>query len=309
MKGERGFALVITLIVTALLVALLVEFVSEVYVDASHSHNFVASQQAGILAESGVAGGIQILAMSALIRRAQNQTTSSLTEQWAQPLFYDAGVGQVNITIEEENGKFDLNAATSPNGATRTDFYGLTAQRLLTTLQLPSTLYDTLSDWMSTGDSPRPNGAKNNYYSTLTPSYQTHNQKLSTFEELALVKGYTPQIMALLRSCATVYPLTGISAPININTAPKSVLLALDPAMTNKLADEIIAQRAIKPLASLNDLADLGKLVQLTGNVVFIGSIYRIHAEGKVGECVSVAEAVVTNVSQQKPSILYWREY
>ena len=309
MKGERGFALVITLIVTALLVALLVEFVSEVYVDASHSHNFVASQQAGILAESGIAGGIKILAMSALVRHAQNQTASSLSEQWAQPFFYDAGVGTVAITIEEESGKLDLNAVTSPNGTTLANFYGQTARLLLTTLQLSPNLYDTLSDWVGDGDSPRPNGAKNNYYSTLTPPYQTHNQKLNTFEELALVKGYTPQVLTLLRSCTTVYPLSGISAPININTAPRELLLALDPKMTNRLVDEIIAQRKVKPITSLNDLADLGNLVQLNGNVVFLGSIYRIHAEGKVGESVSVAEAVVTNVEQQKPTVLYWREY
>ena len=83
MKGERGFALVITLIVTALLVALLVEFVNEVYVDTSHSHNFVASQQASILAESGIDGGKQLLQFASVLRMGANY--SSLTEVWAQP--------------------------------------------------------------------------------------------------------------------------------------------------------------------------------------------------------------------------------
>ena len=309
MKGERGFALVITLIVTALLVALLVEFVSEVYVDASHSHNFVASQQAGILAESGIVGGIGILAMSAAIRSAQGVTTSSLNEQWAKPFSYDAGVGTVTITIEEEDGKFDLNAATSPNGTTPI-FYGKMAQRLLAVLQLSPNLYDTLSDWMSDGDSPRPNGAKNNYYNTLKPPYQTHNAKLGTFEELGLIKGFTPQVLTKLRSCTTVYPQMGISAPININTAPREVLTALDDSLARgDLVDRILEYRKTTPIKTLNDVPGLGTLVGLTGNVSFMGSIYRIHAEGKVGESVSVAEAVVTNAVNPKPTILYWREY
>jgi general secretion pathway protein K len=63
-KGEGGFALVITLIITALLIALTAEFVNEVYVDTSASHNFVNGQQASILADSGIAGGIKILQLS-----------------------------------------------------------------------------------------------------------------------------------------------------------------------------------------------------------------------------------------------------
>ena len=307
LKEERGFALVIALIVMTLLVALLVEFVSEVYVDASHSHNFVASQQAGILAESGIAGGIGLLQASAFMR--QGQPYSALTEQWAKPFSYDAGVGTVTITIEEEDGKLDLNAATSVNGATNGDFYGQTVQRLLTGLQLSPYLYDTLSDWTSIGDSPRPNGAKNSYYSTLKPPYQTHNDKVNTFEELALIKGFTPQVLNMLKSCVTVYPRTGTGATININTAPRELLAALDGKMTDSLVNQILEYRKTTPIKTLNDIPDLGKLGLSPIYVKCQGSIYRIHAEGKVNESVGVAEAVVTQVNQQKPTVLYWREY
>lgn len=308
MKGERGFALVITLIVTALLVALLVEFVNEVYVDTSQSHNFVASQQAGILAESGIAGGIKILKSSAIFR--QGQKYSALTEPWAQPFSYDAGVGTVTISIEEESGKLDLNSATSQTGTPK-QFYVDVAKRLLTKLQLSQDLYETLADWVDTDDMPRSNGAETNYYGTLKPPYQAHNDRLNTLEELALVKGFTPQVLNRLRPYVTVYgSVSGIAARININTAPKELLLALDDKMmSGSLVDQILELRKTTPLKTLNDIPELGKLVQLEGNVVFSGSIYRIHAEGKVGESVGVAEAVVTNVEDLKPLILYWREY
>ena len=310
MRGERGFALVITLIVTALLVALLVEFVSEVYVDTSHSHNFVASQQAGILAESGIAGGIQLLKASALLR--QGQPYSSLLEPWAKPLSYDAGVGSVTISIEEESGKLDLNSATSPTG-TPDPFYQEAAIRLFKKLEFPADLYEALADWADNGDIPRLSGAEtNSFYATLRPPYQSHDDRLDSFEELALVKGFTPQVLTKLRSCATVYgPGAGIAAPININTAPKELLAALDDKlMSGNLVDAILEYRKTKPIKNLNDITGLETLAQsLALKVVCKGTIYRIRAEAKVGESVSVAEAVVTNLGAPKPTILYWREY
>ncbi len=313
MRGERGFALVIALIVTTLLVALLVEFVGEVYVDTSHSHNFVASQQAGILAESGIAGGVALLKASAAMRQAQGIDASSLSEMWATPFNYDAGVGTVTITIEDESGKLDLNSATSDTGAPDI-FYVQTAERLVKQLQLSHDLLDAASDWRDLDDTPRPNGAETSYYSTLKPPYQAHNGRFNTFEELGLVKGFTPPVLTKLRSCLTVYgsELSSgrMAAQININTAPKELLAALDDKlMTGDMVNQILEYRKTKPIKTLNDVAGLEKLVQLIGKVSFKGSIYRIHAEGKVGESVSVAEAVVSNVEQPKPTVLYWREY
>ena len=146
--------LVITLIVTALLVALLVEFVSDVYVDTSHSHNFVASEQAGILAESGVDGGAQLLQLDL----ATHSTYSSLLDRWAKPQGYDAGEGTVTISIEEESGKLNLNTATAPNGtanaATQMEV------RLLKKLQLSADLADVLMDWVVRTTLPFPGGAR-----------------------------------------------------------------------------------------------------------------------------------------------------
>jgi len=311
MKGERGFALVITLIVTALLVALLVEFVSEVYVDASHSHNFVASQQAGILAESGIAGGIKLLQASSVLR--MNQPYSSLSEPWAKPQSYDTGAGTVSISIEEESGKLDLNSVATPSG-TPTEFYQKSFARLLTNLKLAPELYDALADWGDTDLAPRSNGAETSYYSTLKPPYQAHDGSLDTVEELALVKGFTPEVLTKLRSCVTVYGSaaeTGVATQININTAPKELLAALDDKlMSGDLVERILDARKTKPIQNLSEIAGLDTLVQsLQLKVVYKGTIYRIHAEGKVGDSVSVAEAVVTNVDALKPTVLYWREY
>ncbi|MBU5635719.1 type II secretion system minor pseudopilin GspK [Geomonas sp. Red69] len=309
MRGERGFALVIALIVTTLLVALLAEFVNEVYVDTSHSHNFVASQQAGILAESGVAGGMKLLQVCSTLRLGEQY--SSLLEPWAKPQSLDAGNGTVTVTIEEESGKLDLNAATSQTG-TPDPFQKDALLRLFDNLKLSRDLYDPLADWVDTDDTPRPNGAEKNYYGTLKPPHLVHSDKLDTLEELALVKGYTPEVLAKLRGLVTVYGVAnGTAAQININTAPKEVLMSLDDRlMTGDQVAQILEYRKTKVIKTLADVFGSSTLTQaLSLKVGFKGSIYRIRSEGRVGESVRIVEAVVTDVEGTSPRILYWREY
>lgn len=311
-RREAGFALVITLIVTALLIALLVEFVSEVYVDTSHSHNFVASQQAAILAESGIAGGIKLLQFSRQLRK--ENTYSSLMEPWAQPQLYDAGEGTVSISIEEESGKLDLNSLVHYDTGAPKEFHQETLKRLLINLELPPELKEAVEDWTDKDQAPRPSGAEVNYYLARKPPYQPHDGRMDTLEELALVKGFTPEVMNKLRSCVTVYGADskGMALPpINVNTAPKELLAALDEnLMRGDLVDRILEHRKTKPIKNLADVSGIDTLAQtLAGKVSYKGTIYRIRAEGKVGESISVAEAVVTNVEEKEPTVLYWREY
>lgn len=309
MKGERGFALVITLIVTALLVALLVEFVSEVYVDTSHSHNFVASQQAGILAESGIAGGVKLLQLSIAMR--QGQPYSSLHDLWAKPQSYDAGVGSVTISIEEESGKLNLNTATTANGTTNQSTQ--MAIRLLKKLEFSPDLADVLLDWVDDNDAPNPGGAEKSYYSTLKSPYQAKNAKIETVGELALLKGFTPAILTRLSPCITVYSRLDNEqvTPINVNTAPKEVIASLDESLSDDLVDRILEYRKKSPIKSLLDLNSIpgidGVSTKFLDKITYSGNVYRIHAEGKVGESVSVAEAVVR--VGPPAAILYWREY
>jgi general secretion pathway protein K len=312
MKGQRGFALVITLIVTALLVALLVEFVNEVYVDTSHSHNFVASQQAAILAESGIAGGVKLLQISSF---GKSDNYTSLSDPWAKPMNYDAGVGTITITIEEESGKFNLNTATSSKSVLLNP-YAMIAQRLLKNMEISIDLVDVLMDWVDDDDAPLAGGAETTYYSTLKAPYRAKNARLETFEELALLKGFTPEILTKLRPCVTVYGTSSNLEPvtkINVNTAPKEVLAALDDAMNEDLVKRILEYRKTRPIKNQADLYSITGMdsigPKIVTNITYGGSVYRIHAEGRVGESISVAEAVVRTAGMSKPAILYWREY
>ena len=306
MKGERGFALVITLIVTALLVALLVEFVNEVYVDTSHSHNFVASQQASILAESGIDGGKQLLQFASVLRMGANY--SSLTEVWAQPQSLASEEGAVTVAIEEESGKLNLNQATSAKG-TDTPTTEM-ARRLFKKLGLSTDLVEVLMDWVDDDDTPHAGGAETNYYSTLKTPYRAKNARLETFEELALLKGFTPEVLAKLKPMVTVYssiPNEPVTL-INVNTARREVLASLDAKMSDDLVSRIIDYRTTRPIKDQKDLLSIPGVDAVIQNIgtylTYSGTVWRIRAEGRVKESVSVAEAVVGQTG-----FLYWREY
>jgi general secretion pathway protein K len=311
LKDERGFALVITLIITALLVALTAEFVDEVYVDTSLGHNFVAGQQASILASSGVDGGIRLLQFNLSL-----QTYSSLLDRWAQPLKIDDELGKLLISIEEESGKLNLNAIAGPNGVFDTTYYPI-AVRLLKKLELSPDLCDALADWVGTNEVPHPAGAKSSYYNNLKPPYGAKNAKLETLEELALVKGFSSKVLEKLRPFVTVYPdqPNAPSAPININTAPQEVIAALAEDMTDDLTARVLEYRKTTPFKDKSDIVKVagmqivGQRLQTTTTAK--GAVYRIRSEASVRETTRAVEAVVRILGSgpKAYTVLYWREF
>jgi len=307
-KGERGFALVITLVVTALLVALVTEFIHDVYVATSWRATFKEAQQASLLAESGMTGGLRLLRDQLAIRQY-----SSLMDKWAQPFFIENETGSVTVTIEEENGKLCLPGLIRPDGSYNPVCQGIVT-RLGKRLELPPELWAAAADWMDGDDETRTGGAEASYYNSLQPPYAPANRPLQTVDELGLVKGFAGGALEKLRPFVTVYPdVPGTPlAKININTAPKELLLALDEQMSEDLASRIVEYRSKTPFNAPGELA--GKIqgmetlgVSLQGLVGVKGNVYRLRSVANVGGTSRIIEAVA-RIEGSQPKILYWRE-
>jgi general secretion pathway protein K len=302
LTGEKGFALVITLLITALLVALSVEFVDEVFVDTSARQNFTDGQRASLLAASGME------AATKLLQYGQSQGYSSLADldRLNKLLHIEDEQGTIQVIVEDESGKLNLNQAWGDNGMSILPYNDI-ATRLFKNCGLSPDLLDALADWRDTNDDPHPAGAETPYYSTLKPPYAAKNNKLSTFEELRLVKGFDAGAVNRLQTVVTIYD---DCSQININTAPKEVIMALSVEMTAALAGKVIDYRKTNPFKTVSDL---GNVPGMTGNIVqslqlfttVKGTVFRIHSEAKVNETARIVEAVVNTGGQ----ILYWREY
>lgn len=301
MKDERGFALVITLIITALLVALCVEFADEVFVDTSARANFVAAQQASLLAESGVNGGFKLLQLT-----LARQSYSSLLDPWARPLVIDDENGHLSVIIEDESGKLNFNQIFGPTGKPVFQVNYDIATRLLKKLGLSPDLLDALADWVDADDDPHPAGAESSYYATLKPPYKAKNAGLDTMGELALVKGFNGALVQQLRPYITIY--SGMAGTININTAPKEIIAALD-GMTDSLTQQVLDYRKTTPFQYPADLAKVPGMdtiaLGLSTSTTTKGTVYRIVSQATVGETTRIIEAVV----RIDGIVLYWREY
>lgn len=300
--SQKGFALVLTLVVTALLVGVAAEFIHGVYVETSLHRNYLNLQQAGLMAESGVSGGI------ALVRGLRTAGNGApLLQVLAKPQELEDEKGQVSITIEEEEGKLNLNDVSRPTDVHEI-FHPMT-QRLLRLLTLPVGAADALADWVDVNDDPRPDGAESAYYQALPSPSLPRNGRAKTFGELGLVRWLNPAVVQRLRPYATVY---GDREAINVNTAPKEVLMALHEDMSEAMANAIIDRRRESPIANFGELSGIPGMQRIANDlgtrVTYTGSTYRLISRATVGEAVRVVEAVV-NIDGIQPKYLYWREY
>jgi len=308
LKNESGFALILTLVITALMVAVVVEMIHQVYVDTSLSRGFRDGQQASILAESGATGGAKLLQMG-----LSGRSYTSLSDRWATPLKLEDEAGSLEITVSEESGKININGLVQPNGEYE-PFTLAALQRLGTRLQLPGEIWSAAADWIDIDDLPRSGGVETPYYRTLKPAYSSRNGKLMTLTELSLVKGITPEMLDKLRPQLTTFSDMAGSplSTVNINTASKEVLAALDDRIDDRMAERIMEERRLQPFRSTAELSRVPGLdtvaIGLVGKISVKGNLFRITSVARVKEAGRTVEAVV-RLSVGTAELLSWQEY
>ncbi len=172
--------------------------------------------------------------------RREDQSIDTLQDRWALPFVFETEEGSIEISIYDEDRFFNLN--TLPKGRIQKEIFA----RLLELLDISSAYVDVVLGWMGKGSAP-------------LSDYPPKGSALDSVEELLYMgfkkedlygKSYGNVSYPGLLSLVTVYS----SGKINVNTAPKYVLMALDPRIDSSLADRIIAYREKKPFRNLQDL-------------------------------------------------------
>lgn len=308
LKNESGFALILTLVVTALMVAVVVEMIHQVYVDTALSRGFRDGQQASLLAESGATGGAKLLQMS-----LSGKNVTALSDRWAVPLKLEDEAGSLEISVTEESGKIYVNGVVRPDGTEDPNI--MPELRRLgagETLKLPENVWNAVADWVDSDDLPRSGGYETPWYLSKKWPYRASNRKFVTLAELSLVEGMTAELVGKLSPFLTVFPDQAGSHLININTAPKEVLMALDSGIDGRLAERILERRKLTPFTSTGDLSQLSGMgviaTGLGGKVGFKGNLFRIVSRAKVKESGRTVEAIV-RFSSGSPEFLSWQEY
>jgi general secretion pathway protein K len=306
--------------VLTLLSVIAAQFCHAMRTEVNITRNFKDSTQAYYIARAGLS-----LTIKALIRNqlydvgaeeegeAEAPAESAGGEtQWrvnAENPEVDFGDGRFTVWIENDSGKVDLNSADRNMLAMTLNGFDLDEAD-------KEAIVDSILDWRDADDLHRLSGAESDYYQSLPKPYACKNADFDTIEELLLVKGVTPEIfndgldgivtvrdsgggggggerLPILRRGARTGE--GVQAPlvrsargrsqININAAPRNVLLAL-PQMTEALAAAIEEYRREKDFISITEVQEVVGPEVFAAIAPYIGldesPFYTVHARGAV---------------------------
>ena len=242
-KRQRGVALVTALLVVSLATVAAVAMVTRLQVDMRRTGNLLNGEQAyayAIAAESWA---------HVILRRDQKESDfDSLEEDWATalpPIAVEGGF--VNGHIVDLQGRFNINNLIEDDGEPTEAEAAVNAEelayfeRLLEVLDLEAALAPALLDWLDADINSRfPDGAEDDTYLLADTPYRAANRPMVSISELRLVKGFTPEVVAVLEPHVTALPEETV---ININTATPAVLRALHQELDDSGVEELIADR------------------------------------------------------------------
>lgn len=308
-RNDRGIALFLVLWVLALLTVIVGEFCHAMRTEVNITRNFKEETEARYFALAGINRAVLELVRNDRIAPKEENTEEAVetAPRWRvnaelPPVPY--GTGRFTVVLGNEIGKINLNLADAA-----------LLRILLNGFDLPeediAVVVDSIQDWRDEDNAHRLNGAEDDYYKSLPEPYECRDGDFESVEELLLVRGVTREIFfGGLRDRVTVFreednksQLKKIrkkqtAQSININAAPREVLLAL-PQMTEDLVSLIMEYRKTKDFSTSSELAEIvGPEVYaaVAPYLTFAWSpFYTIRSTGRAGsgEAQSAIEAVV----------------
>jgi general secretion pathway protein K len=311
-KNERGVALLAVLLGVALMTLIVVDFAMTSGLGFVSAANQANELRASYLARSGVNVGLGLLAADARAKEQSQTTTSSpsenLNDVWAAPfppMPLEGGV--VSLTIVDEDRKLNVNAMVQngiPNQAAI-----LKIQRLFTILDVNVDLVQGIIEWITPVGSGALGGG-GDYYLGLRPPYQPRYSAMPTMGDLQMVKGFNEAIFNRVSPFLTVMPVTAVNA----NTAAPQVLASLEPELMEdqKLVQEIVEARAIRPFSQPTDitnLPDLGEVGQrLSKDVAMRSQFFTINGTGTYAGARKIITATFHRETNGIGTLAAWHE-
>lgn len=254
--SSQGIALITALLIVALATFAAVAMTNRQQLDIHRTANILNGEQAYLYALGG-----ENWAKSLLWRDAQNSKKDSLDEIWAShlpPLPITGGTIQAQLT--DLQGFFNLNNLVAKGQANPDEMRIFS--RLLMILEGPPTLTQVVVDWIDKDQEiTYPNGAEDDTYLIKTPAYRAANTLFSHPSEIRLLAGFEPELVQKLLPYITTLPT---QTPINVNTAPAPILMAIVEGLTEADVTTLIAAREKQPFKNIQDFITHSALAGLT---------------------------------------------
>lgn len=209
----------------ALLMAMLVVTIATVTAVALTSEQSFSIRLTGNLQQNNTAlmyaSGLEDYARLFLHKDAKNSKTDHLEEDWAQeiPVLPIEG-GFLAGTLADASALINLNSVSSSEQAAKT------LAQLCQQLEVSSEFVPALKDWIDENQiTESPEGAEDDYYTSLEVPYRTANRQMSDASELRLIKGVDAELYNAIRPYIVALPESTL---VNINTVEKEIFDAMD---------------------------------------------------------------------------------
>ena len=316
---QKGVALVVVLLVVALVSMIATDLTGRLQREVRRSANLFDHQQARYYALGAEKFAIAILQSD--IKDSPDR--DDLDQSWAtKGLYFPVEGGDLTGTITDVNRCFNLNSLVSKKDdssyvASKESIAYQAYQRLLDLLGLPTSLVDSLADWLdSDSQAMGMDGAEDREYEILTPAYRAANNLIVDVSELSLIQGYTDEVVTRLKPYVCAVPEAGY-LQLNINTidVDKPELLSmLIKDLSVKSAATLLAERA---QAGYDDLASFWQSSTLAGieiegkakSVVQLDSdYYQLQAQARIGRGHESVTTLFKQVDKEKVHII-WRRF
>jgi type II secretory pathway component PulK len=237
MRSRKGFALMAALWLMVAIAAVSLEISTQARDRRLAAANALETQRARSAAASGVDHARARLAR--LIAEGGSRRTWRDSSHAQDPWFSLDTLSQFAMGDERYTVRlYDLGARLNVNATSEADL-----RRYFEALGLDparaETAADGILDWIDAGDVRRVRGAERTDYVAVGARDLPRDGPVDRVDELASVRGMTPELMARVRVDFSVMG----SAQVNVNTASAAVLRAL-PGFTASSADVIVRWRS-----------------------------------------------------------------
>ncbi len=316
-RNEKGIALILVLLTVSVIVVLTLQLNVSSRAQVHEAANLSDGIRVLYIAKSGVFAGMGLLS-------EDRGDADTLNEAWARTEglreqskdYFDGG--HLELIIEDESGKININRLVQGN-----EFNPGVKGALSRLLSQPAfklqgqeveDILNAIKDWIDPDSVVTANGAENAYYQGLGKSTTVRNGPMESIDELLLVRGISAELYRGtserpgLARFLTVYG----EGSVNINTAPKEVLRALAPSITEDAANRMDDYRK-NPANSLTDPSWYRRVAGLNNTAIDAVTLvtrsehFQLASTGHLGTMKRTIRGIVKRDSDRKLSLVAWR--
>ena len=250
-RRQQGIALLTAILVVSLAAVAATAILTSSNIAIHRSTNLQDSERAWWYAT-----GIESWMRSILERDLEDNRFDGLGDAWAKPVDYlPVDEGFVRGQVIDLQGRFNLNSLGIVD-PTAFKQHSEVFLRLLELLEVDAfqaqALISAIRDWIDADSEPTGfDGAEDSEYLGIAPPYRVANRMMESPTEILAVKGMSKELYQRLRPYITALPQT--DTPINVNTAPEALLMALAKQPGPGLR-QVLEERARTPAESVGDL-------------------------------------------------------